>query len=69
MIAIFLIKIYQKTISPILRNRIKCRFYPTCSEYAILAINKYGTIKGIAKSIDRLRRCNRYNLESCIDYP
>jgi hypothetical protein len=69
MIAIFLIKIYQKIISPILNHWIKCRFYPTCSEYAILAVDKYGTKKGILKSINRLKRCNKYNFESCIDYP
>ena len=66
---IFLIKIYQKTFSPILNHWIKCRFYPTCSEYAILSIQKYGTVAGIKKSINRLRRCNKYNLESCLDHP
>ena len=38
--AVFLIKIYKKYISPFLPK--SCRFYPTCSEYAMDAINKYG---------------------------
>jgi len=66
---IFLIKTYQKYISPIKPKKVKCRFYPTCSLYAIMSIQKYGTIKGIKKSVNRLRRCNPYNRESCIDYP
>lgn len=66
---IFLIRIYQKYMSPIKSEKVKCRFYPTCSLYAIMSIQKYGAIKGIKKSINRLRRCNPYNRESCIDYP
>ncbi|MGG3383094.1 membrane protein insertion efficiency factor YidD [Heyndrickxia faecalis] len=63
------VRFYQKIISPIKPKRIKCRFYPTCSQYAILAIKKYGAIKGTKKTINRLKRCNPYNRESCIDYP
>jgi len=66
---IILIRIYQKLFSPILSRKIKCRFYPTCSEYAIQSIRKYGTIEGLKKTFGRLKRCNQYNLESCIDYP
>lgn len=56
-------------ISPILSRRVHCRFYPTCSEYAVLSIRKYGLLRGTQKTIRRLRKCNRYNLDSCIDYP
>ncbi len=35
-----------------------CRFYPSCSEYSILAINKYGILKGIFKSLIRLMKCH-----------
>ncbi|MDP8265323.1 MAG: membrane protein insertion efficiency factor YidD [Candidatus Aceula meridiana] len=35
-----------------------CRFYPTCSEYAILALEKYGATKGSAKAIKRILRCS-----------
>jgi len=38
-----------------------CRFYPTCSEYAIDAINKYGVLKGSIKAIYRVLRCNPFN--------
>lgn len=63
------IKIYQKYISPIKPKKIKCRFYPTCSQYAILSIQKYGSIQGIKKTVKRLRKCNPHNRDSCIDYP
>ena len=36
-----------------------CRFYPSCAEYSIQAIEKYGPIKGIAQSIIRILKCNQ----------
>ena len=56
---IILLKFYKKYISPVLPK--SCRFYPTCSEYAIVAINKYGVLKGSIKSIYRILRCNPFN--------
>ncbi len=50
-----LIKLYQKTPGRFHRN---CKFYPTCSEYAIDAINKYGSVKGSFMAIKRILRCN-----------
>lgn len=50
------IKLYQRYAPDSLRN--KCRFEPSCSEYMILAIEKYGLIKGLKKGICRLKRCN-----------
>lgn len=38
-----------------------CRFYPTCSEYAALAIERYGLIKGSYKALGRLLRCHPWN--------
>ncbi len=58
-ILIFFIKIYKKFVSPILPD--SCRFYPTCSEYAIEAVNKFGVLKGSIKSIYRILRCNPFN--------
>ncbi|MBU4314186.1 MAG: membrane protein insertion efficiency factor YidD [Actinobacteria bacterium] len=55
-ILIFLIKIYKNYISPVLPK--SCRFYPTCSEYAIGAIFKHGVLKGSIKSMYRILRCN-----------
>lgn len=47
--------------------REQCRFEPTCSIYMILALRKYGLIKGLAKGINRIKRCRPPN--GGIDYP
>ena len=60
------IKIYQKVLSPFLGNN--CRYYPSCSEYSIQAIEKYGVLKGIFKSIWRILRCSPFS-KGGIDYP
>ena len=54
--SICLIKIYQRFAPDSVR--LKCRFEPSCSEYMILAIEKYGFIKGFRKGVHRLSRCN-----------
>lgn len=51
------------------KNRIICRFYPTCSEYAVKALNKYGFIRGWFLAYKRVKRCTAYNTESCYDLP
>ncbi|HPI37794.1 MAG TPA: membrane protein insertion efficiency factor YidD [Ignavibacteriaceae bacterium] len=58
-IFIFVIRLYQKFISPLFPP--SCRFYPTCSEYSIQAFGKYGVFRGGAKSIWRILRCNPFN--------
>lgn len=66
-VVISLIKFYQKTLSfdhgPLksLYPNGFCRFYPTCSQYAIDAIEKYGIIKGGLKAAWRVLRCNPFN--------
>ncbi|MCE1189136.1 MAG: membrane protein insertion efficiency factor YidD [Ignavibacteria bacterium] len=55
---IIIIRGYQRFISPMFPP--SCRFYPTCSQYAIDAITKYGIFKGGAKAIWRILRCNPY---------
>ena len=50
------VRIYQRYAPETVRR--KCRFEPSCSEYMILAIEKYGFFKGVAKGINRLKRCN-----------
>ena len=50
------IKLYQILLSPLIGP--SCRFTPTCSNYAIEAINKYGPIKGIWLSIKRISKCH-----------
>ncbi|MCG9479113.1 MAG: membrane protein insertion efficiency factor YidD [Actinomycetia bacterium] len=58
-IVIFIIKGYKKILSPILPD--SCRFYPTCSQYAIDALYKFGVLKGSMKAIYRILRCNPFN--------
>lgn len=53
-----LIRFYQKYISPGLPAR--CRFYPTCSQYALEAITKYGALKGGWLSLKRFLRCHPF---------
>lgn len=75
-ILIWIIQIYQKTISPdkgVIRyffaNKYQhCQMYPTCSEYMILSIKKYGSIKGLFKGIRRIFRCHPYQ-KNLIDIP
>lgn len=63
---IFLVRFYQKAISPHFKAR--CRFYPTCSEYAVLAVQKYGFFKGFFKTVWRILRCNPLS-KGGVDYP
>lgn len=56
---IFLIRLYRKFISPL--KKPCCRFYPTCSQYAIQAIEKYGSLKGGFMSIKRILKCNPFH--------
>ena len=58
-VLISLIRFYQKKISPL--KKPCCRFYPTCSAYALEAIEKKGVIKGTALAIWRILRCNPFN--------
>ncbi len=53
-----LIKFYRKYISP--GRPSCCRFVPTCSQYALDAINKYGAFKGSALAVYRILRCNPF---------
>ena len=55
---IFIIKIYQYFISPLLGNR--CRFFPTCSEYFIEALNAHGLITGLKLGIIRILKCHPF---------
>lgn len=61
-IFIRLIEFYQKHISAWLSSKnIKCKYYPTCSEYTKQAIEKYGVLKGGAKGMWRILRCNPFS--------
>ena len=54
------IRFYQKYLSP-LKAAPTCKFYPTCSVYAIEAIEKHGVIKGTMLAVWRILRCNPFS--------
>lgn len=57
-----ILKKYKKYISPIFFFiGIRCKYYPTCSEYMIQAIEKYGVIKGIFLGLKRILKCNPFS--------
>jgi hypothetical protein len=60
------IRLYQKLISPFIQPR--CRYYPTCSNYAVQAIEKYGVVKGGLKAVWRILRCNPFS-KGGVDFP
>ena len=60
------VKFYRKFISPIKGNT-HCRFSPTCSQYAIEAIEKYGPFKGTYLAVKRILRCHPYSKYSGYD--
>ena len=59
-LALGLIRLYQWTVSPLLGPR--CRFYPSCSQYALEAITRFGVLRGAWLGLVRLLRCNPWNL-------
>ena len=59
---IYLINFYKKHISIFFKKYgVECKFYPTCSEYSLEAIKKYGTFKGMILSIKRILKCNPFS--------
>jgi uncharacterized protein len=61
------IRLYQLLVSPLLGAN-RCKYHPSCSEYAVLAIRKHGVVKGIAMGSWRLLRCNPWS-HGGVDYP
>ena len=60
------IRVYQRLISPALGPR--CRYHPSCSEYAVQAIRSYGVLRGLVLAGWRLLRCNPWS-RGGFDYP
>ncbi|AFM43551.1 hypothetical protein Desaci_4723 [Desulfosporosinus acidiphilus SJ4] len=58
-LVIFILRFYQKFISPLKGQT--CRFYPTCSEYSIQALKKYGFFRGSYKSLVRILKCHPFH--------
>lgn len=53
------VRFYQRNISPLMKPH--CRYIPTCSEYAVQAISKYGAAKGSVLAIKRILRCHPFH--------
>ncbi len=53
------VRCYQIVLSPLLPR--VCRFYPSCSEYFILAVKQHGPVRGACKGVWRVCRCNPFN--------
>jgi putative membrane protein insertion efficiency factor len=66
-LAIAPIRLYQLLVSPLLGAN-RCKYHPSCSEYAALAIRKHGVLKGIALGTWRILRCNPWSMGG-VDYP
>ncbi|ROR99030.1 hypothetical protein EDC56_3270 [Sinobacterium caligoides] len=66
-LALLIIRCYRYFISPLLGPR--CRFYPTCSEYASQAIVDHGVLKGSFLTIKRLLRCHPFHEGGCDPVP
>jgi len=56
---IALLRLYKRYLSPILPSA--CRFHPTCSEYMLEAVSKYGAMRGVAMGCRRLLRCHPFH--------
>lgn len=58
-VALMPIRVYQRVISPALPRR--CKYYPSCSQYAVEAIKRYGVLRGLVLAVWRLLRCNPWS--------
>jgi uncharacterized protein len=58
-VALMPIRAYQRVISPALPRR--CKYYPSCSQYAVEAIKRYGVLRGLVLAVWRLLRCNPWS--------
>lgn len=59
LLLIALVRAYQALLRPIFPA--VCRFYPSCSEYFILAVQKYGPVRGTCKGVGRICRCHPFS--------
>jgi uncharacterized protein len=57
--AVLPIRLYQLAISPLLGDR--CKYYPSCSEYAVQAIRRFGILRGLVLAAWRVLRCNPWS--------
>ena len=66
-IAIIPVRLYQRFISPLFAPR--CRYYPTCSSYALGALHTHGLVKGTILAVWRILRCNPWSLGGVDEVP
>lgn len=62
-----LVRLYQRYVSPLSPPR--CRFYPSCSSYAVLALETHGAVRGTRLAVWRVLRCNPWNSGGVDDVP
>jgi putative membrane protein insertion efficiency factor len=62
-----LLRLYQLVVSPLYGST--CRFYPSCSQYALLSVQRHGVIRGARLAAWRLLRCNPWNPGGVDDVP
>ena len=67
-VLIALIRVYQMALSPLLGAG-KCRFYPSCSEYAVQVIQREGPWRGSIRALGRLGRCHPLSGRGGLDLP
>ena len=63
---LFMIRLYRNYISPM--RPPCCRFIPTCSQYALEAVEKYGALKGGWLALRRLLRCHPFHRQTSVEY-
>jgi putative membrane protein insertion efficiency factor len=56
---LMLLRIYKQFVSPLLPSA--CRFYPTCSEYTMEAVRKFGAVRGLWMGVKRIGRCHPFH--------
>jgi putative membrane protein insertion efficiency factor len=65
-LAVAPVRLYQRAISPAFAPR--CRYHPSCSEYAVQAVGRFGILKGLVLAAWRLLRCNPWS-HGGVDFP
>jgi len=66
-VVVVLLRGYQRFVSPLYGP--SCRFYPSCSQYALLAVQRHGVVRGARLAAWRLLRCNPWNPGGVDDVP
>jgi putative membrane protein insertion efficiency factor len=64
-VGVALVRVYQLTLSPLFGNQ--CKYHPSCSQYAVDALRRYGLVKGSVLAAWRLARCNPWS-HGGVDY-